>query len=56
MALFFKWMRDRFVDTSVLLDQVKFELAGIEVSYLDILIGFIAFGLVLAVFWKGART
>lgn len=39
-----------------LLNQYKFYVAGINVSILDLLIGFIVLAIIIAVFWKGARA
>lgn len=55
------WQFIQFIKTSLaqitgMLDKFSFDLGGINVSIFDLLIGFIGFGLIISVFWKGART
>lgn len=50
------FLRDRVVDITDILNSYYFDIAGISVSILDLIIGFILMGIVLSVFWKGART
>lgn len=50
------FLRDRVVDVTDVLNSFSFEIANISVSILDLLIGFILMGIILSVFWKGART
>lgn len=39
-----------------ILSMPSFEIAGLEVTYFDLMIGFLAISLVISVFWKGARA
>lgn len=50
------FLRDRVVDITDMLNSYNFDIAGISVSILDLIIGFVLMGIVLSVFWKGART
>lgn len=38
------------------LNGVSFTLFGITVSYMGIIIGFLITGIIVSVFWRGART
>lgn len=53
---FIIFIRDGIADITGMLDTFKFNLGGIVVTLFDLLLGFIAMGLVIAVFWKGSRT
>lgn len=50
------FLRDRVVQVTDMLNSFSFEIADISVSLLDLIIGFIIMGIVISVFWKGART
>lgn len=39
-----------------LLDYHSFYIAGLSVSILDLLIGFVCLGIIITVFWKGAHS
>ncbi len=49
------WFRDRVVDISNLLDSYTFSIAGMSISYFELLLGFFALSVVITVFWKGGR-
>lgn len=44
-----------FRSFSIMLDNIILNVAGISVSYLDLLIGFICLGMIINFFWKGAH-
>ena len=52
---FIIWYRDRFYDVSRLLDSIVFDIAGIKVSLLGLLLAFLVVGIGISVFWKGGR-
>lgn len=56
MMQFITWFINGFEDIGNLLNNYTFPIGALNVSILDILIGFIALALVIAVFWKGAHT
>lgn len=56
MMEFFKWFVKGFEAIGNEIDTVTFPIAGLSVSLLDIMIGFVCFGIVLTVFWKGAHS
>ena len=39
-----------------LLDKVVFEINGVDISLGTLVVSFLLVGLVISVFWKGART
>lgn len=53
---FILFIRDGFAQITGMLDSFSFNLGGINVSIFDLFIGFVAMGLVIAVFWKGSRV
>lgn len=44
-----------FRSFSNMLDNIILNIAGISVSYLDLLIGFICLAMIINFFWKGAH-
>lgn len=56
MYEFFIFFRDCLADISGMLRSFSFSIGGISVSLLDLFLGFIAMGIIISVFWKGART
>ena len=50
------FLRDRIVDITDLLNSFHFEIANISVSILDLILGFLFMGMIISIFWKGART
>lgn len=56
MWSFVIFIRDRLVQIADVLDRYHFNIAGLDVSLFEMLIGIVAMGIVIAVFWKGART
>lgn len=53
---FILFIRDGLAQITGMLDTVNFNFAGVNVSFFDLLIGFIAMGIIIAVFWKGSRV
>ena len=53
---FILFFRDSIAQISGMLDSFYFNFGGIHVSIFDLFVGFIAMGIVISVFWKGART
>lgn len=45
-----------FISIFYMLNGVSFTLFGINVSYMGIIIGFLITGIIVSVFWRGART
>lgn len=39
-----------------LLNQIRFDIVGVQVGFADILLGFLILSIVATVFWKGAHT
>ena len=56
MGEFFVMIRDLWVDIFATLEAVQFEVNGMIVSLPALLFAFMVTGIVIAVFWKGART
>lgn len=56
MMEFITWFIGGFERIGDLLNGYTFPIGAVNVSILDILIGFIALALVIGVFWKGAHT
>lgn len=56
MWSFILFLRDRLVDITDMLERYHFNISGMDISLLDMLIGIIAMGIIISVFWKGART
>ena len=53
-----KFIRDCLADLTVMLQKftLDFGLGGMNPNLLEVFIGFIALGLIIAVFWKGSRV
>lgn len=56
MIQFVVFLRDGIQNIGDLLNHYTFDIAGLNVSILDLLIGNLAMGIIIAVFWKGAST
>lgn len=56
MWQFILFLRDSIAGITGMLDGVSFNMGGMNVTLFDLIIGFIAMGLVVAVFWKGSRV
>lgn len=56
MWQFIIFIRNSIASISDMLNEFSFDFGGINVSLFELLIGFIALGLIISVFWKGART
>lgn len=52
--LFF--FRDLFLDLFGVLESIQFDVNGIHINYSSLVLAFLVIGLIVAVFWKGART
>lgn len=55
MYQFFVLLSDFFKSILNLFNSTSFNIAGINVSYLDIVIALISLSIIVSVFWKGAR-
>jgi hypothetical protein len=55
MFQFFELLSYFFKAILSLLNSTSFDIAGISVSYLDIVISLISLSIIASVFWKGAR-
>lgn len=53
---FFVWLSNAFGSIISLLNRYSFNFGGIQATIFDILVGMIVLSLVVAVFWKGARS
>lgn len=53
---FILFIRDGIADLTGMLDSFSFNLGGINVTIFELFVGFIALGLIIAVFWKGSRV
>lgn len=53
---FIVFLRDFFVDLIELLNSISFTVGNISVSYGGLLFAFLVVGIVVSVFWKGAKT
>lgn len=56
MFEFLLFIRDFFLDLIGLLNSISFTVNGISVSYGGLLFAFLVVGIVVSVFWKGAKT
>lgn len=56
MGKFFVMIRDLWIDIFSTLEAVQFEINGMIVSLPALLFAFMVTGIVISVFWKGART
>lgn len=56
MWQFIIFIRDGIADIADMLEKFSFDFGSFSVSLFDLLIGLIATGFVISVFWKGART
>lgn len=56
MFVFFQWLANSFGSIVSLLNRYSFDFGGIQASLFDIFVGMIVLSLVVAVFWKGARS
>lgn len=52
----FYFIRDMFMGYLGVLESIVFEVNGIEVNFLSLVVAFLIVGLIVAVFWKGAKT
>ena len=52
---FIQWLSDRLYVITAYLNTVKFEVAGLQVGYFNLILGFVVLGFIISVFWKGAR-
>ena len=52
---FIVWLKDGLVSIVNLFSRYEFDIAGVNVSILELFIGFIAMGIIITVFWKGAH-
>lgn len=50
------FLRDKIVGITDMLNGFSFEIANINVSLLDLILGFLFMGMIISIFWKGART
>lgn len=53
---FILFIRDGIASITGMLDSFSFNLGSMTVSLFELFIGFIAMGLIIAVFWKGSRV
>lgn len=53
---FIIFFRDCIADITGMLDSAVFDIGGIDASLFDLLIGLIALGIVISIFWKGSRA
>lgn len=53
---FILFLRDSIADITGMLDSFSFNMGGMNVTLFDLIIGFLAMGLIVAVFWKGSRV
>lgn len=53
---FIKWFIGSVADVGDLLDNVAFSIGNVNVSILDLMIGFVILSIVITVFWKGASA
>lgn len=56
MAQFFSLLFGFWQSIYDLLCTITFDLGGISVDYGSLIVGFLFTGMIIAVFWKGART
>lgn len=56
MYEFFLFFRDCIAEISGMLRSFSFSIGGISVSIFDLFLGFVAMGIIISVFWKGARS
>lgn len=56
MYLFFQWLANSLGSIVSVLNRYVFDFGGINASLFDILVGMVVISLVVAVFWKGARS
>lgn len=56
MYAFFQWLANSFGSIVSLLNRYSFDFGGFQATLFDILVGMIVLSLVVAVFWKGARS
>lgn len=56
MGAAFDFFIDIFSEAIQMIDDVKLEIWNFNVSLMDIFVAIIITGLVITVFWKGART
>lgn len=53
---FILFLRDFFVSFTAVIDTVVFDIAGMNITLFEMLLGVIGMGFVVSVFWKGARS
>lgn len=53
---FLVFFRDCIVQITDMLDDVIFDIGGVNATLLDLFLGFIALGIVISLFWKGSRA
>ena len=56
MYQFIEFLRKSLADLASLLHDYHFDIGGLDVSLLELFLGFLAIGFVISVFWKGARA
>lgn len=56
MYEFILFFRDSIVTITDMLSSFYFSFGNINVSIFDLLLAFLALGIIISVFWKGART
>lgn len=55
MVSFFALFKDLFLDLIGILRSIPIEGFGITTSFFDVLFAMIVIGMVISIFWKGAR-
>lgn len=53
---FVAFLRDCWITLSNILDAYVFDIVGMNITLLDMLVGLLAMAIVMAVFWKGGRA
>lgn len=56
MYQFVTKIKDLYVEIFNILDTVVFDVEGMNVSFLDLIFGFLVISFVITVFWKGAKA
>lgn len=56
MYQFILFIRDFFTDLIDLLNSITFNIGNVSVSYGGLIFAFLVVGIVVSVFWKGAKT
>lgn len=56
METYIVFLREQWTVVHQFLSRISFNIAGINISFIDILFGFMLISIVISIFWRGGKT